>query len=56
MRVLETFRRVDLLLLDKTGTLTEGDFRVRHAALEHLDYTGKSRCVFKRPVAPEGKQ
>ncbi|MBK8793216.1 MAG: cation-translocating P-type ATPase [Holophaga sp.] len=33
VRVLETFRKVDVLVLDKTGTATEGDVRVR----EHLD-------------------
>ena len=37
VRVLETFRKVDLLVLDKTGTLTEGDFRVRHAVLDGPD-------------------
>ena len=35
--VLETFRKVDLVVLDKTGTLTEGVFRVRHSVLKRLD-------------------
>jgi len=33
-RVLETFEAVDLVILDKTGTATEGEFRVRHAAIQ----------------------
>ncbi len=33
-RVLETFESVDLVILDKTGTATEGEFRVRAATLE----------------------
>jgi len=31
--VLETFRKVDLLVLDKTGTVTEGEFLVRNTHL-----------------------
>ena len=51
VRVLETFRRVDLLLLDKTGTVTEGDFRVRHAALEHLDLVAALESYSEHPLA-----
>jgi P-type Cu2+ transporter len=51
VRVLETFRRVDLLILDKTGTLTEGVFRVRHAALEHLDLVAGLESYSEHPLA-----
>ena len=51
VRVLETFRRVDLLLLDKTGTVTEGDFRVRHTALEHLDLVAGLESYSEHPLA-----
>jgi heavy metal translocating P-type ATPase len=33
-RVLETIRKVDVLVLDKTGTATEGQFRVRESMLQ----------------------
>ena len=51
VRVLETFRKVDLLVLDKTGTLTEGDFRVRHAALDHLDLVAGLESYSEHPLA-----
>jgi heavy metal translocating P-type ATPase len=51
VRVLETFRKVDLLLLDKTGTVTEGDFRVRHVALEHLDLVASLEAYSEHPLA-----
>jgi heavy metal translocating P-type ATPase len=51
VRVLETFRKVDLLILDKTGTVTEGDFRVRHAALEHLDLVAGLESYSEHPLA-----
>jgi P-type Cu2+ transporter len=51
VRVLETFRKVDLLILDKTGTITEGDFRVRHAALEHLDLVAALESYSEHPLA-----
>ncbi|WP_372342217.1 heavy metal translocating P-type ATPase [Geothrix sp. PMB-07] len=51
VRVLETFRKVDLLLLDKTGTVTEGDFRVRHAELEHLDWVASLESYSEHPLA-----
>ena len=51
VRVLETFRRVDLLILDKTGTLTEGVFRVRHSALEHLDLVAGLESYSEHPLA-----
>jgi len=51
VRVLETFRKVDLLILDKTGTVTEGDFRVRHAELEHLDLVASLESYSEHPLA-----
>ncbi len=51
VRVLETFRKVDLLILDKTGTVTEGDFRVRHAELEHLDLVAALESYSEHPLA-----
>jgi heavy metal translocating P-type ATPase len=51
VRVLETFRKVDLLILDKTGTVTEGDYRVRHAALEHLDLVAGLEGYSEHPLA-----
>ena len=51
VRVLETFRKVDLLVLDKTGTLTEGDFRLRHVALEHLDLVAGLESYSEHPLA-----
>jgi heavy metal translocating P-type ATPase len=51
VRVLETFRKVDLLILDKTGTVTEGHFRVRHAALEHLDLVAALESYSEHPLA-----
>ncbi|MCE1204660.1 MAG: heavy metal translocating P-type ATPase [Holophagaceae bacterium] len=51
VRVLETFRKVDLLVLDKTGTVTEGDFRVRHAALDHLDLVAALESYSEHPLA-----
>ncbi|MBK7294485.1 MAG: heavy metal translocating P-type ATPase [Holophagaceae bacterium] len=50
-RVLETFRKVDLLILDKTGTVTEGDFRVRHAELDHLDLVAALESYSEHPLA-----
>jgi len=51
VRVLETFRKVDLLILDKTGTLTEGDFRVRHAELEGLELVAALEAYSEHPLA-----
>jgi heavy metal translocating P-type ATPase len=51
VRVLETFRKVDLLILDKTGTLTEGDFRVRYAVLDHLDLVAGLESYSEHPLA-----
>ncbi|HJW43366.1 MAG TPA: cation-translocating P-type ATPase, partial [Geothrix sp.] len=51
VKVLETFRKVDLLLLDKTGTLTEGDFRVRHAVLDDLDLVAGLESYSEHPLA-----
>ena len=51
VRVLETFRKVDLLILDKTGTVTEGDFRVRHESLEGLDLVAALESYSEHPLA-----
>ena len=51
VRVLETFRKVDLLILDKTGTVTEGDFRVRHADLDRLDLVASLESYSEHPLA-----
>jgi len=51
VRVLETFRKVDLLVLDKTGTVTEGDFRVRHAEVDHLDLVAALESYSEHPLA-----
>jgi len=51
VRVLETFRKVDLLILDKTGTVTEGDFRVRHAELEGLELVAALESYSEHPLA-----
>ncbi len=51
VRVLETFRKVDLLILDKTGTVTEGDFRVRHVELDRLDLVAALESYSEHPLA-----
>ena len=51
VRVLETFRKVDLLILDKTGTVTEGDFRVHHAELEGLELVAALESYSEHPLA-----
>jgi len=51
VRVLETFRKVDLLVLDKTGTVTEGDFRVRHAEVDHLELVAALESYSEHPLA-----
>lgn len=51
VRVLETFRKVDLLVLDKTGTVTEGDFRVRHGEVNHLDLVAALESYSEHPLA-----
>jgi heavy metal translocating P-type ATPase len=51
VRVLETFRKVDLLILDKTGTVTEGDFRLRHAELEGLELVAALESYSEHPLA-----
>ena len=51
VRVLETFRKVDVLVLDKTGTVTDGLFRVRESAVEHLDLLASLESYSEHPVA-----
>jgi len=49
--VLETFRAVRTLILDKTGTVTEGSFKVREAELEHLDLVAGLESYSGHPLA-----
>jgi len=51
LRVLETFRTVDAIVLDKTGTMTEGAFKVREARLEHLDWVATLESYSEHPLA-----
>ncbi|MBL0209354.1 MAG: heavy metal translocating P-type ATPase [Holophagaceae bacterium] len=51
VRVLETFRKVDVLVLDKTGTVTDGVFRVRESMAEHLDLLASLESYSEHPVA-----
>jgi len=48
--VLETFRRVDAVVLDKTGTMTEGVFKVRGAAMERLDLAAALESYSEHPL------
>ncbi|HBY59394.1 MAG TPA: hypothetical protein DEH78_06200 [Solibacterales bacterium] len=51
--VLETFRKVDVLVLDKTGTVTEGRFAVREAeaSQELLEQAAAVEAVSEHPLA-----
>jgi len=51
VRVLETFRAVDAVVLDKTGTVTEGRFRVREARAGHLDLVASLEAYSAHPLA-----
>ncbi|MBL0312144.1 MAG: cation-translocating P-type ATPase [Holophagaceae bacterium] len=51
VRVLETFRKVDVLVLDKTGTVTDGLFRVREVTADHLDLVASLESYSEHPVA-----
>ncbi len=48
--VLETFRKVDAVVLDKTGTMTEGVFKVRGDALERLDLAAALESYSEHPL------
>ncbi len=48
--VLETFRKVDAVILDKTGTVTEGVFRIRGEALAHLDLVASLEAYSEHPL------
>ena len=48
--VLETFRKVDAVVLDKTGTMTEGVFKVRAAAMERLDLAAALESYSEHPL------
>jgi heavy metal translocating P-type ATPase len=49
--VLEAFRTVDTIILDKTGTVTEGLFRVRGAEVEHLGLLASLEAFSEHPLA-----
>lgn len=51
VRVLETFRKADVLVLDKTGTVTDGQFRVRESMADHLDLLASLESYSEHPVA-----
>jgi P-type E1-E2 ATPase len=48
--VLEEFKRVDVLILDKTGTVTEGDFRVLHSVGGALVVAAPIECYSEHPL------
>ncbi|HLO67453.1 MAG TPA: heavy metal translocating P-type ATPase, partial [Holophaga sp.] len=48
--VLETFRKVDTVVLDKTGTVTEGVFKVRGEALDRLDLVASLEAYSEHPL------
>ena len=48
--VLETFRKVDVAVLDKTGTMTEGVFAVREEAMERLDLVATLEAYSEHPL------
>ena len=48
--VLEAFRSVDTVVLDKTGTVTEGTFKVREAALDRLDLVASLESYSEHPL------
>jgi heavy metal translocating P-type ATPase len=50
VRVLETFRKVEVLILDKTGTVTEGDFRVRESTLQALAAAASVESYSEHPI------
>ena len=49
--VLETFRNVQVVILDKTGTMTEGSFKVHEAALDRLDLVAALESYSGHPLA-----
>jgi P-type E1-E2 ATPase len=49
--VLETFRRVRVIVLDKTGTVTEGRFRVRGGSMARLDLAAALEAYSGHPLA-----
>jgi len=51
VRVLETSRNVDVIILDKTGTVTEGAFGVREARVEQLDLLASLEAYSEHPLA-----
>jgi heavy metal translocating P-type ATPase len=48
--VLETFRKVDVVVLDKTGTLTEGVFKVRGEAMGRLEAVASLEAYSEHPL------
>jgi heavy metal translocating P-type ATPase len=49
--VLETFRRVQVIVLDKTGTVTEGRFKVRGGSMARLDLAASLESYSGHPLA-----
>jgi heavy metal translocating P-type ATPase len=49
-RVLETIRKVDVVVLDKTGTLTEGDFSMVDVRTEHLPVLASLETYSEHPL------
>jgi heavy metal translocating P-type ATPase len=49
-QILERFRSVDVVVLDKTGTATEGEFRVRELALAPVA-AGRAGAAVRDPLA-----
>ena len=50
VQVLETFRKVQVLVLDKTGTVTEGNFRVRESTVEALALVASLEAYSEHPI------
>jgi len=49
-RVLETIRRIDMVVLDKTGTITRGDFRLLEADAAVLDTLASLELYSEHPL------
>ena len=50
VRVLEAFRKVDVIVLDKTGTVTEGSFGVREVQVEQLGLLASLEAYSEHPL------
>jgi len=49
-RVLEAIRRIDTVVLDKTGTVTEGDFALLDTKAEHLPLLASLEALSEHPL------